>query len=124
MTLKRADRVADLIKAELSDILLKEVRDPRIGTVTITGVDLTADLRSAKIYFVRMGEDTSSRELQEALEKASGFIRRELGKRLQLRYIPTLAFVYDRSFEYGDKIERLLSQVRHEEDGTDSTKDH
>lgn len=124
MTLKRSDRVADLIKAELSDILLKEVRDPRIGAVTITGVELTPDLRWAKIFFVRMGEDTSSRELQEALEKASGFIKRELGKRLQLRYIPSLTFVYDRSFEYGDKIERLLSQVKQEENGTDSTEDH
>lgn len=124
MTLKRADRVADLIKAELSDILLKEVRDPRIGVLTITGVDLTADLRSAKIYFVRMGEDEAGRELPEALEKASGFIKRELGKRLQLRYVPSLAFIYDRSFEYGDKIDRLLSQVRQEENGTDSTEDH
>ncbi len=125
MSIKRSDRVADLIKAELSDILLKEVRDPRIGTVTITGVELTEDLRAAKIFFVRMGQDTSTRELQDSLQKASGFLKRELGKRLQLRYLPALTFIYDRSFEYGDKIEKLLAQVKQEEHGTDSSeKDH
>ncbi len=124
MTLKRSDRVADLIKTELSDILLKEVRDPRIGSVTITGVELTYDLRSAKVFFVRMGEDVGSRELQESLQNASGFLKRELGKRLQLRYVPSLNFLYDRSFEYGDRIEKLLHQVKQEEDGSDSSKDH
>lgn len=124
MTLKRSDRVADLIKAELADILLKEVRDPRIGSVTITGVDVTDDLRFAKVFFVRMGEDAGSRELQESLQKASGFLKRELGKRLQLRYVPALTFLYDRSFEYGDRIEKLLHQVKQEEDGSDSNKDH
>lgn len=124
MTLKRSDRVADLIKTELSDILLKEVRDPRIGSVTITGVELTYDLRSAKVFFVRMGEDVGSRELQESIQNASGFLKRELGKRLQLRYVPALNFLYDRSFEYGDRIEKLLHQVKQEEDGSDSSKDH
>lgn len=124
MTLKRSDRVADLIKTELSDILLKEVRDPRIGSVTITGVELTYDLRSAKVFFVRMGEDVGSHELQESLQNASGFLKRELGKRLQLRYVPALNFLYDRSFEYGDRIEKLLHQVKQEEDGSDSSKDH
>jgi len=116
--------VADLIKAELSDILLKEVRDPRIGSVTITAVELTDDLRSAKVFYVRLGEDTASRELEEGLHKASGFLKRELGKRLQLRYVPALDFFYDRSFEYGDRIERLLAQVKQEDDGSDSGKDH
>ena len=124
MSIKRSDRVADLIKAEISDLLLKEVRDPRIGIVTITGVDLTEDLKSAKIYFVRMGQDTSTRELQDSLQKAAGFLRRELGKRLQLRYVPTLTFIYDRSFEYGDKIERLLTQVKQEEHETDPEKNN
>jgi ribosome-binding factor A len=124
MSLKRSERVADLIKAELSDILLKEVRDPRIGSVTITAVELTEDLRSAKIFFVKMGGDAQSHELQDSLQKASGFIKRELGKRLQLRYIPALTFIYDPSFEYGDRIEKLLAQVKKKEDGTDSPEDH
>ena len=124
MSLKRSERVADLIKAELSDILLKEVRDPRIGSVTITAVELTDDLRSAKVFYVRLGEDTASREVEEGLHKASGFLKRELGKRLQLRYVPALDFFYDRSFEYGDRIERLLAQVKQEDNGSDSGKDH
>lgn len=120
MSMKRSERVADLIKAEISGILLKEIRDPRISMVTITGVKLTDDLRSAKVFYVKMGEDTLSRDVEEGLQKASGFLKRELGKRLQLRYVPALTFIYDRSFEYGDKIERLLAKVKKEESGVDA----
>ena len=120
MTLKRSERVADLIKAEISDLLLKEVRDPRIGSVTITAVELTDDLRSAKIFFVKLGDDSNSQEIQNHLQKAAGFIKRELGKRLQLRYVPMLTFLYDPSFEYGNRIEKLLAQVKQEESGNDS----
>jgi ribosome-binding factor A len=123
MTFKRADRVADLIKAELSDILLRRIRDPRIGLVTITDVKLSDDLRSAKIYFVQMGKDRLDAELQAGLEKAKGFLKRELGKRLNLRYMPDLLFFYDRSFEYGSRIERLLSEI-HEKDKANTPEDH
>ena len=115
MTMKRADRVSDLIKAELSDILLREVRDPRIGSITITDVKLTDDLKSAKIYFVRMGDDSRRSEAEEGLQKAAGFLRRELGRRIQLRFVPSISFIYDRSFEYGDRIDKLLSDVRRED---------
>ncbi|MGB4549859.1 MAG: 30S ribosome-binding factor RbfA [Syntrophales bacterium] len=123
MTFKRADRVADLIKAELSDILLRRIRDPRIGLVTITDVKLSDDLRSAKIYIVQMGKDRLDAELQAGLEKAKGFLKRELGRRLNLRYMPDVVFYYDRSFEYGSRIDRLLSEI-HEKDKANSPEDH
>lgn len=109
---KRADRVADLIKAEISDILLKRVRDPRIEHVTITGVKMTDDLRSAKVFFVQMGHDTCSKETLTGIQKATGFLRKELGIKLQLRYVPDITFVYDKSFEYGSRIDRLLEEIK------------
>ncbi|MCX5833170.1 MAG: 30S ribosome-binding factor RbfA [Deltaproteobacteria bacterium] len=123
MTFKRADRVADLIKAELSDILLRQIRDPRIGLLTITDVKMSDDLRSAKIYLVQMGKDKLDAELQAGLEKAKGFLKRELGKRLNLRYMPDVFFFYDKSFEYGSRIDRLLMEI-HEKDKTNTQEDH
>lgn len=115
MDFKRADRVADLIKQELSNILRREVGDPRIANITVTDVKLTDDLRSARIYFVELGQDRLSADVEKGLSKAKGFLKRELGKRLQLRYIPELAFFYDPSFEYGSRIEKLLKEVRKDE---------
>ena len=113
---KRADRVADLIKMEISGLLLKQVRDPRIGLVTITGVKVTDDLRTARVFFVELGKDQCSEEVQAGLGKAAGFLRRELGRRLQLRCVPELFFAYDPSFAYGNRIERLLSEIHREEE--------
>jgi ribosome-binding factor A len=122
-TFKRADRVADQIRIEISDILLKQVRDPRIGSLTITGVKVTDDLRLAKVYFVEMAQATIRAETLAGLEKATGFLKRELGKRLQLRFIPDLIFRADTSFAYGDRIERLLAEIKQEGTGDDS-QDH
>lgn len=113
---KRADRVADLIKIEISDLLLKQVRDPRIGLVTITGVKVTDDLRTARVFFVELGKDQCSEEVQAGLGKAAGFLRRELGRRLRLRCVPELLFAYDPSFAYGNRIERLISEIHREEE--------
>lgn len=115
MDFKRADRVADLIKQELSDILRREAGDPRIANITVTDVKLTDDLRSARIYFVELGKDRLSESVEKGLTKARGFLKRELGKRLQLRYIPELAFFYDPSFEYGSRIEKLLKEIKKDE---------
>jgi len=119
-TFKRADRVADLIRCEISDILLKQIRDPRIRAVTITGVKVTDDLRLAKIYFVELAQDTIHAETLTGLEKATGFLKRELGKRLQLRVVPDLIFREDASFAYGNRIERLLAEIKQEETEDDS----
>ena len=113
---KRADRVADLIQIEISDILLKQVRDPRIGAVTITGAKVSDDLRTARIFFVELGKDQCSAEVKTGLASATGFLRRELGRRLQLRRVPELLFSYDPSFAYGNRIERLISEIHREEE--------
>jgi len=109
---RRADRVADLIMAEMSDILLKEVRDPRIGSITITGVKVSDDLRLARIFFVEMGHDTCTPGTKEGLEHARGFLRKELGRRLQLRLVPEIVFTVDTSFAYGSRIERILADLK------------
>lgn len=114
MSFKRADRVAELIRADMSEIINKEVKDPRLHSVTITSVKISDDLRNAKIYFVEMGKDECSDEVKAGLSKAAGFIRRELGKRLQLRSVPELLFVHDDSFGYGNRIEKLLAQIAQE----------
>lgn len=110
-TFKRAQRVAERIMIEVSDILIREVGDPRMQQLTITGVKVSDDLRLAKIYYVEMGQDDSRRETQEALQKATGFMRRELGKRLALRYVPEIMFLVDASFAYGSKIDRIFAQL-------------
>jgi ribosome-binding factor A len=117
VTVKRADRVSDLIMAELSDIVRKEIRDPVIGPVTLTGVKMSSDLRSARVYFVRLGSDLNSGQAEEHLQKAAGFLKRELGKRINLRYMPELIFEYDKSFEYGSRIEKLLAEIRRDDTG-------
>ena len=119
MNFKRADRVAELIRADMSDIILKKVNDPRLHSVTITSVKVTDDLRNAKIYFVEMGKDECSSEIKAGLAQAAGFIRRELGKRLQLRLVPELIFVHDQSFAYGNRIEKLLAQIAKQEEKND-----
>lgn len=111
MGFKRADRVSDLVKAEITDILLRQVRDPRIQRVTITDVRMSDDLRQAKVYFVPLGSDAVTEDVKEGLKRATGFLKRELGKRLQLRYVPDVRFIFDSSFEYGDRIERLLGEI-------------
>jgi ribosome-binding factor A len=119
MNFKRADRVAELIRADMSEIVGKEVKDPRLHSVTITSVKVTDDLRNAKIYFVEMGKDECSPEIKTGLAQAAGFIRRELGKRLQLRFVPELTFVHDTSFGYGNRIEKLLAGIAKPEDKED-----
>jgi ribosome-binding factor A len=123
---KRAERVADLIRAELADILRKRIRDPRIGLLTLSGVTLSDDLRVAKVYFVEMGQDQCRPEIRAGLDRAAGFIRRELGKRIELRYVPELIFLYDPSFAYGSRIEKLIQEIHHQQEPgePDAPEDH
>jgi ribosome-binding factor A len=117
---KRSDRVGDLIKVELADIIFRQIKDPRIGIVTITGVKMTDDLKLARIYFVEMGKDTCDPETQNGLDQAKSFLKRELGKRLKIRHIPDLIFTPDKSFAYGSRIEKLLAEIG----GEDAVSDH
>ena len=113
---RRADRVADLLKEEISQMLLKEVKDPRIGFVTITGVEVSKDLQVAKVFYTILGDPTQVKESDEALSRVSHFIKRQLGKRLRMRYIPDVIFKYDHSTEYGEKIDSILEHIRSPEE--------
>ena len=117
MEYKRSDRVADLLKQEIADLLLRRIKDPRVEGVTITGVELTDDLQHARIYYCILGQpsEDQKKNVASGLSKAKGFMRQELGKRLHMRYVPQLDFHYDTSFEYGDKIERLLKEIHKDE---------
>ncbi len=119
MTFKRADRVAELIMAEISDIIFKEVKDPRVHAVTITSVKVSDDLRNAKIYFVEMGKDECSDEIRTGLAKATSFVRRELGKRLNLRFVPEINFFHDQSFGYGSRIDKILADIAQQDTKND-----
>ena len=122
-TFKRAQRVADRIMEEVSDILHREVGDRRMAMITLTGEKVSDDLRNAKIFFVEMGQETCKKETKDALQKAAGFLRRELGKRLQMRYVPEIVFMVDQSFAYGNRIDRLIDEIHRSEEKDDS-KDH
>jgi len=113
MTYKRADRVADQIRMEVADILMRKIKDPRVHSVTVTGVEMTADLRIAHVFVTTMETGQAEQEIFAGLSKASGFVRAELGRRLTLRYLPEVRFKKDVSGLRGDRIMRLL-EVLHE----------
>lgn len=118
MEYKRSDRVADLLQKEIAELVFRRLKDPRIANITISGVKVSGDLRHARVFFCIMGgsaEEDAKKNATSGLEKAKGFIRMELGRRLSLRYIPQLEFEYDTSFEYGDKMERLLKELQKDE---------
>ena len=107
-TYSRADRVADQIRMEVADILMRKIKDPRVRTVTVTDVELTKDLRIARVYVTTMEQNDGERHVFDGLAKASGFVRAELGRRLALRYLPELIFVKDVSGPRADRVLELL----------------
>lgn len=115
MSNMRAERVGEQMKQEIMDIVNNKVKDPRVGFLTITDVELTNDLSHAKVYLTVLGSNKEIDNTFKALEKAKGFIKSELGSRMRLRIIPDLTFEYDKSIEYGNKIERMI-QYLHKED--------
>ncbi len=120
MSKKRQKRVADLVQRELSDIVKRRIKDPRLEGLTITGARVSPDFTYADIHFYRLGGDPADlEEAKQGLESASGFIRRELGARLQIRHTPKLRFHLDESIDYGDHIESLLAQLREERQSQD-----
>ncbi len=109
---KRAIRVGDQILKEVAVLLLNRVRDPRIRSVTITGIRLSDDLKTAKIYYSVMGEKNAVGKAQAGLDSAKGFIKRELGLRMSLRYVPEIRFVYDASLESGSHMDKLFEEIQ------------
>ncbi|HEX8961307.1 MAG TPA: ribosome-binding factor A [Geobacteraceae bacterium] len=114
---KRSEKVAEAIHEMVSELLIKGLKDPRIGFVTITGVKVTDDLHLATIYFTVIGSDAEKKGTEEGLNSARGYIRKELGKNLRMRYVPDIVFRYDESVEYGSRIESLLKEIATKEDG-------
>ncbi len=115
MSKRRQERIADLIQRELSDIVQRRIKDPRLEGLTITGTRISPDYMYADIHFYRLGSDEQGiKEAREGLESALGFIRRELGARIRTRFTPELRFHLDESLDYGDHIDSLLAQIREE----------
>lgn len=108
----RSDRVGGQIQRALSDLLHKNVSDPRLEGATITGVKMTRDLRIAKVYFTTTGGKEKSRETEDGFKSAVGYVKRNLGRMLGLRYMPALQFYYDESFDYGANIDRLIQTTK------------
>lgn len=108
---QRAHRVGDQIQRELADLLANEVKDPRVGRVTITAVDVAPDLAHAKVYFTHLAGKEHAAEARAALARTAGFLRSQLSRRLDLYTVPQLAFVYDDSIESGMRLSSLIDEA-------------
>ena len=112
---QRAQRVGELIHKEISALLVKGLKDPRVGFITITGVEVTPDLHLARVYYSLIGDDEARRRTAAGLKSSQPFIRRQLGSRLQMKYTPDLIFQYDESVEYGSRIENLIREINQDQ---------
>jgi ribosome-binding factor A len=110
MTIKQ-DRVAERIQAILSELLLREIADPRLHHITVTDVKLDPELMFADIYVNALGDESRQQDVMDGLARAQGFIRREVGKRVRLRTVPELHFHWDATLERGERMNRLLSSL-------------
>jgi len=108
---QRLRRVADQIQRELSGLLHAELKDPRVGMITLTGVEVSPDLAHAKVFFTTLGDAEALARSETGLKRAAGFLRSELGHRLKLRVTPELRFVHDASIEHGVRLSRLIDDA-------------
>jgi ribosome-binding factor A len=111
----RVSRVGEQIKKEIVDIVRNDIKDPRVGFVTITGVEASGDLQHAKVHVSVFGDEEQRKGTMEALQKASGFIRSEIGRRIRLRRTPELHFKLDTSLDYSTRISEVLKDIKGEE---------
>ncbi|MBL8924484.1 MAG: 30S ribosome-binding factor RbfA [Myxococcaceae bacterium] len=112
----RPERVGQEIQAAVADMLTRgDIHDPRIGYITITGVKVSPDLRVARIYYSMIGSEEEKARTQQGLDAAKGYVRREVTSRVKLRVSPEVFFTFDGSLEEGDKIERLIKEVKAKE---------
>jgi len=107
----RARRLGEQIQRDLTDLLRRDVKDERIGNVTITAVSVTGDLRTARVYYLIFGKEGPDAKVQRGLESAAGFLRNALSKSLMIRYTPTLSFELDTSIEHGVRLTQLIDSV-------------
>jgi ribosome-binding factor A len=105
--------VADLLIQEIASILQKEIKDPRIGFVTLTGAELSPDLRHAKVFYTALGDDAARERSESGLKSASPYIRREVSHRLRLKVSPEIRFVFDTSLDRGERLDQLLEEGAH-----------
>jgi len=112
----RPDRVGEQIREEVSTLLLREVRDPGIGLVTLTRVKVSPDLQFVRIFYTQMGDEKARKETKRALERATPFLRRKIGDSIRLRRVPELRFEFDESVEHQERIERILLELQAERD--------
>jgi len=113
---KRSEKVADLIQREVAEMLVKSIKDPRIGFVTITKVTVSEDCRFAKVYFSVAGTLAERESSGKGLNSAKGYIRKELGRRLRLRYTPEIVFQFDPSIEYAIHMEEVIRNIHRGEE--------
>jgi ribosome-binding factor A len=109
---RRSERVSGLLLEEVSRVVLRVVKDPRISGVTFTSVRVSPDLRFARVYFSVVGGPRKQEEALRGFQSAKGIIKRELGRTLELQYVPEIEFVFDDSMEYAQHIEELLQKIR------------
>ena len=112
---KRSQRVSDLLREEIAEIIFFKLKDPRVGFLTVTGVDITDDLKIATVYISILKEEEKKSTL-EILQAAKSFIRSELSKRLKMKFIPSIDFRLDTSIEYGNRIEQLLHEIKEKDE--------
>ena len=112
MSTRRADRVAEAVREVIAELLLRDIKDPRIGMVTLTSVEFSDDLKHARVYFSCVGDHTVRERSLRGLRSATGFIRSQVTRRLKLRYAPDLTFVFDPSLEVADRVATLLKDAR------------
>lgn len=112
---KRAIRVGDQLLRETADLLMKKVNDPRVKGATLTGIHLSDNLRNAKIYFSVLGDEEEVRKAQAGLDSAKGFIKREIGSRLDLKYMPEIVFIHDPTMKKSNDLDKLFQRLRNGE---------
>ncbi|MEH6990656.1 30S ribosome-binding factor RbfA [Cytobacillus firmus] len=110
----RANRVGEQMKKELGEIISRKIKDPRVGFVTVTDVQVTGDLQQATVFISVLGDAEQRENTLRGLAKAKGFIRSEIGQRIRLRKTPEILFEFDESIDYGNRIESLLHQIQDE----------
>ncbi|MCC6656563.1 MAG: 30S ribosome-binding factor RbfA [Rhodocyclaceae bacterium] len=107
----RSSRVAEQVQRELAELIRLELKDPRVGLITLTGVELTPDYAHAKVFYTTLAEPSARPGIEAGLRAASGFLRRELGRRIRIHTLPQLHFVLDESVERGDRLSRLIDEA-------------
>ena len=107
----RSSRVAEQVQRELAELIRLELKDPRVGLITVTGVDLTPDYAHAKVFYTTLAGPDARKGIEAGLRAASGYLRRELGRRIRIHTLPELHFVFDESVERGDRLSRLIDEA-------------